>query len=135
MITRNCLMKQRPYTGICRTRESYMEPRITGATTTTKQYKQASHPTGSYPNIPFHVIVSFKAALLSDVTVTAVALEACWVRYSPKQMAADIAKCKWRSLISYLRTHLEHVVLKKERRYIPNTHNPEDRYTKLEHWL
>ncbi|XP_075162297.1 uncharacterized protein LOC142234973 isoform X2 [Haematobia irritans] len=52
-----------------------------------------------------------------------------------KYSSADIAKCKWRSLISYLRTHLEHVVLKKERRYIPNTHNPEDRYTKLEHWL
>ncbi|XP_059217707.1 uncharacterized protein LOC106091611 isoform X2 [Stomoxys calcitrans] len=47
---------------------------------------------------------------------------------------ADDAKCKWRSLINYLRQHLEHVADKKQRRYIPNTHNPEDRYIQLEDW-
>ncbi|XP_059217717.1 uncharacterized protein LOC106091611 isoform X3 [Stomoxys calcitrans] len=50
------------------------------------------------------------------------------------QFTADDAKCKWRSLINYLRQHLEHVADKKQRRYIPNTHNPEDRYIQLEDW-
>ncbi|XP_023303629.2 uncharacterized protein LOC111685593 [Lucilia cuprina] len=44
------------------------------------------------------------------------------------------AKCKWRSLINYLRQHLDSVTQKKLRRYIPVTENPEDKYVQLTDW-
>ncbi|XP_065361717.1 uncharacterized protein LOC135955300 [Calliphora vicina] len=44
------------------------------------------------------------------------------------------AKCKWRSLINYLRQHLDSVSQKKIRRYIPVTDNPEDKYVQLTDW-
>ena len=47
---------------------------------------------------------------------------------------AEDAKCKWRSLINYLRHHLDSVAQKKIRRYIPNTENPEDKYVQLTDW-
>ncbi|XP_037816553.1 uncharacterized protein LOC119606952 [Lucilia sericata] len=44
------------------------------------------------------------------------------------------AKCKWRSLINYLRQHLDSVAQRKLRRYIPVTENPEDKYVQLTDW-
>ncbi|KAM7358626.1 uncharacterized protein ACRADG_003525 [Cochliomyia hominivorax] len=45
------------------------------------------------------------------------------------------AKCKWRSLINYLRQHLDSVAQKKLRRYIPNSNNPDDKYVQLNDWV
>lgn len=48
---------------------------------------------------------------------------------------AEDAKCKWRSLIGYLRQHLDCVAQKKLRRYIPTTGNPDDKYVQLTDWV